>query len=103
MARGADDGGKSRPIRLTKRSMSGDTVDGSEGGIGWAPFLAAGLMAWATVDAGNAARCARVGGCVVVAGFSESGDCAAFAAVSSQANSKAKATIDGRAMRSIMT
>ena len=38
--------GRSRPLCLTKRSMSEDTADGSEEGNCWPPRLVTGLMAW---------------------------------------------------------
>src|SRR5262245_55715932 len=85
--------GKLRALCLVKRSMAGDTVDGSKSA--WCS-LAEGFG----LAVGEAARCARGAGLIVA--VDDAGGWAAHGAGATQGNSRVVARIDGQAVLSFI-
>jgi hypothetical protein len=80
--------------------MAEDTADGNAPRIGWLPGLAIELRAGGAVDAGDGAR--KVGSAVLVP-CAAAGGWSASTAGSTPHKSRARARIDGQAVRSVMT
>src|SRR5262249_47750670 len=100
---GDGDGGKSRPLCRTNRSMLEDTADGSARRPGRPPGLGTGLVAGGPVEAGDVARGASAVGFVVLVAYAESEVWSAERVGSTQHRSQAKARIVEQAVRSFMT
>ncbi len=81
--------------------MAEDTADGKARSDGWPPVRALELKAEGAIPAGEVARGAR--GVAFVALFTGAGAGSAATAGSTPHRSKAKARIDGQAVRSVMT